>query len=214
MDTLMARPCAQPFLHPLDPSQEDIPNYAQLIKHPMDLTLVQKRLANNEYQNVGNWYRDMALIWMNAEKLNNPYQKLLAIELHRRYEKEYERVKLLRLVKWSRVVLRFKGKIEALYDRMPPYLGAMRELAEKETTETLKPFSEEELNVFIRMSLYLTDATDARRMAKIIQDVQPDYQFATDDQEVDVNDLSLVSLHALRKFVTYRLAEMNIAYPK
>jgi hypothetical protein len=64
------------------------------------------------------------------------------------------------------------------------------------------------------MSLYLTSSSDAKRMAKIIQDVQPDYQFASDGQEVDVNDLSLLSLHSLRKYLTYRLAEMNIAYPK
>jgi hypothetical protein len=215
MDDLMRLPCAKVFLHAVDPVRDDVPTYLQVIKHPVDLGLVLKRLQNNEYQGISAWDKDMGYIWQNAEKF---YQKghlmsILANELHRHYDKEYQRVKVLRLAKWSRVVIGFRARLEALFEQIPPVIGALAAFSDK-TGQALKPFSEEELNIFIRMSLYLQNPVDAKKMAQIVQHCQPELEVTGQAVELDVNDLSVQTLYCLRDFVTFRLAEMNVAYPR
>jgi hypothetical protein len=216
MEKLMKLPCARVFLDPVDPEREEIPNYPQVIKHPVDLKLILKRLNNNEYSLISNWDKDMNFIWNNAEKFyqKNSYMAILANELHRHYEKEYQRIKILRLAKWSRVLFSFKSRMEALFEAIPPVVGALTQCPERTGQNPLKPFGEEELNVFIRMSLYLQNAGDSKKMTQIIKHFQPEVDIPNEDSEIDVNDLSVQTLYALRDFVGFRLAEMNIAYPK
>lgn len=213
MDKLMKLPCAKVFLDPVDTESEDYRNYLNVVKHPMDLTQIYKRLTGNEYTGITQWDKDMNLIWNNAEKFytKSSMMAILSGELRRQYEKEYQRIKLLRLAKWSRVVFGFKAKLEALFENIPPVVGAMGEFSDGDTT---KPFSEEELNTFIRMCLYIQNTQDSQKMAQIIHYYQPDFKMEKGTFEIDVNDLSVPTLHALRDFVTFRLAEMNILYPK
>lgn len=85
---------------------------------------------------------------------------------------------------------------------------------DRNENDKLKPFSEEELNVFIRMSLYLKNPCDSRKMARIVQYFQPDCKIQSANSEIDVNDLNVNTLYALRDYVTYRLGEMNLEYPR
>ena len=213
MDKLMAHPCAAMFLNPVDPENDDAPNYHAIVKHPIDLTHIYKKLSGNEYTSITQWDKDMNLIWNNAEKFYNKgsMPAILAGELKHHYDKEYQRIKLLKLPTWSRVVFGFKAKLEDLFENIPPVVGAMCQFSDGDQT---KPFSEEELSIFIRMCLYLQNTQDSQKMAQIIQYYQPDCKIEKGTFEIDVNDLAVPTLHALRDFVTFRLAEMNILYPK
>ena len=207
MDDLMKRPCAAAFLDNVDNSN---------VKHPINLNLIYQKLQNNEYSTVSQWDKDMNLIWNNAEKVagKTHYLFALANELHKKYDKLYQRIKILRLAKWSRVVFSYRTKLENIFESIPPVLGALSQLPERSHDTQLKPFSEEELNLFIRMSAYLTNPIDSKKMAKIVQHYQPDIPIPAGSVELDVNDLQPQTLYALRDFATFRLAEMNIAYPK
>lgn len=213
MEKLMQLPCAKPFLNPVDAEQDETANYYNVIKHPIDLNQIYKRLTNNEYTGISQWDKDMNFVWNNAEKFFNKTSMtgILAAELHRHYDKEYQRVKILRLAKWSRVVFSFRTKLESLFENVPPVIGALAQLSSE---GPMKPFSEEELNQFIRMSLYLQNPLDSKQMAQIVQHYQPDCKIGKGNVEIDVNDMDVQTLHALRDFVTFRLAEMNIAYPR
>lgn len=72
MDKLMKLPCAKVFLDPVDPVKDNVPNYFQVIKHPIDLKTINKRLLNGDYPGVSQWDKDMNYVWNNAEKF---YQK-------------------------------------------------------------------------------------------------------------------------------------------
>ena len=216
MEKLMKLPCAKVFLDPVDPVKDNIPNYPNVIKHPIHLKLINKRLQHNEYSGISHWDKEMNLIWNNAEKFfqKNSYMAILANELHKHYVKEYQRIKLQRLAKWSRVVFSFKSKLEKLFETIPPVVGAIAQFPERNGNDKMKPFSEEELNVFIRMTLYLKNPNDSRKMAQIVQYFQPEIKFDALENEIDVNDINVKTLYALRDYVTYRLAEMNLEYPK
>ncbi|KAH0790665.1 Bromodomain containing protein [Histomonas meleagridis] len=212
MEKLMSLPCGQAFLEPTD---DKVPNYHNIIKHPIDLRTIAKRMQNNEYTSISQWDKDMNLIWNNAEKYytKNSYIGILANQLHIHYDKEYKKIKAPQIAKWSRAVFSYKAKLENLFEKAPPVIGAF---AQKSGIpgESLKGFSEEELNVFIRMSLYLQNPQDSKKMAQIIKFYQPDLNIEKGKVEIDVNDLSTQSLYSLRDYVTLRLAEMNISYPK
>ncbi|CCE86831.1 Piso0_005345 [Millerozyma farinosa CBS 7064] len=59
-----------PFLTPVDAVALNIPNYHEIIKEPMDLSTVQSKLANNQYENGDEFERDVRLIFKNCYTFN------------------------------------------------------------------------------------------------------------------------------------------------
>lgn len=213
-ETLMSQPCGKLFLQPTEP---DNPKYQQVIKHPIGLEMIHTRLADGEYTCVSQWEKDVCLIWANAEKFHtkNSYVYYMAAELQNHFNKLFQKkIKNRRLAKWSRTVFTLKTKLEALFNEIPPIIGAFSIQPEMIQGKDVKLFSEEELNTFIRMSLYLQNTEDSKKLGMIIKHFQPDIKFENDEIEIDVNDLDKVTLHSLRNYIELRLAEMNILYPK
>lgn len=73
---------AAPFLGPVDPIALGIPHYFNIIKHPMDISTIEKKLlssnpskpdpnlANPRYHNVDEFIHDMKLIYSNTLTFN------------------------------------------------------------------------------------------------------------------------------------------------
>lgn len=59
-----------PFAQPVDYVQLGIPHYPDIIKNPMDLGTVQKRLASGEYTSADDWMVDVRLTFNNAMVFN------------------------------------------------------------------------------------------------------------------------------------------------
>ncbi|KHJ86262.1 Bromodomain protein [Oesophagostomum dentatum] len=53
-----------PFRQPV--SLEEFPNYLEVVEHPIDLSIIQKRLENLEYQRLKDFTRDMSRLFENA----------------------------------------------------------------------------------------------------------------------------------------------------
>ncbi|KAF9192031.1 hypothetical protein BGZ49_003471, partial [Haplosporangium sp. Z 27] len=82
---------AVPFIHPVDPVALKIPDYPLIIKNPMDLTTVEKKLNSVEYETFEDFGKDINLIFDNcylyngtespvslaATNLKNAYERLL-----------------------------------------------------------------------------------------------------------------------------------------
>ncbi|KAG1448985.1 hypothetical protein G6F55_010383 [Rhizopus delemar] len=66
---LMKHPCAGPFLQPVDPVFFNIPDYFDIIKHPMDLSTIQTKL--NNYQSKEEFIADVELMLDNCYLYNN-----------------------------------------------------------------------------------------------------------------------------------------------
>ncbi|KIW13962.1 hypothetical protein PV08_06743 [Exophiala spinifera] len=60
----------QYFTHPVDPVALNIPTYFQIIKKPMDLSLVRSKLAGNAYERAKDFEEDVRLIFKNCYKFN------------------------------------------------------------------------------------------------------------------------------------------------
>ena len=61
---------AQDFLEPVDWKFLGIPDYPTIIKRPMDLGTVSKRLERESYASVHALYADVDLVWTNAMSYN------------------------------------------------------------------------------------------------------------------------------------------------
>lgn len=60
----------QYFMTPVDPVALNIPNYHSVIKKPMDLATMQKKLNDNQYEKAKDFEEDMRLIFKNCYKFN------------------------------------------------------------------------------------------------------------------------------------------------
>ncbi|KAJ1974487.1 hypothetical protein H4R35_003585 [Dimargaris xerosporica] len=68
--TLKRQRDAGPFLEPVDPVKLNIPDYPTIIKHPMDLGTVDKKLTANQYLDVEDFVSDVRLIFSNCYLYN------------------------------------------------------------------------------------------------------------------------------------------------
>lgn len=71
MEKICSRPTAQFFFYPIDPIQDNCPDYFEIVKFPMDLSTIKKNLRNNKYKSVAEWKRDMELVWSNSLLYNS-----------------------------------------------------------------------------------------------------------------------------------------------
>ena len=80
---------AGPFLQPVDPVAEGVPDYPAIIKEPMDLSTIQKKLANREYASFDDFDADVGRIFANALLYNKPGTLVnrMAEELKAYYER-------------------------------------------------------------------------------------------------------------------------------
>lgn len=55
-----------PFLEPVDPVAMDCPKYFEIIKNPMDLSIIQNKLSDGEYETANDFEKDIRLIFSNC----------------------------------------------------------------------------------------------------------------------------------------------------
>jgi len=88
---------AWPFLNPVDPVALNIPTYHKIIKKPMDLSTIQRKLTEGQYETAKEFEADMRLMFANCYKFNPESDKIHTLG------KEFEAVfdeKLLKKKEW------------------------------------------------------------------------------------------------------------------
>jgi bromodomain-containing factor 1 len=61
---------ASPFYEPVDSTY--VPNYYKVIKKPMDLSTMRRKLENSEYPNANAFHNDFKLMMRNCQQFNPP----------------------------------------------------------------------------------------------------------------------------------------------
>ncbi|KAK9706891.1 hypothetical protein RND81_07G158900 [Saponaria officinalis] len=94
---LMKHKYAKPFLNPVNPTEWGIPDYFDIIKHPMDLGTIDKNLHRNEYANVEEFEADVRLTFSNAMLYNpsNNWVHQHAKRLGEIFDSEWKSVKAI-----------------------------------------------------------------------------------------------------------------------
>ena len=60
----------QPFLQPVDPVALNVPEYFQVIRQPMNLSIIQRKLASGGYEEAEQFAKDMDLMFTNCTTFN------------------------------------------------------------------------------------------------------------------------------------------------
>ncbi|KAL9559315.1 hypothetical protein MBANPS3_000489 [Mucor bainieri] len=66
------RQLAYAFLEPVDPVAMNLPDYTAIVKQPMDLSTIEKKLMNDEYDDPEEFESDMTLMFNNCYLYNPP----------------------------------------------------------------------------------------------------------------------------------------------
>eukprot|EP01126_Amoeba_proteus_P010537 TRINITY_DN14118_c0_g3_i3.p1 TRINITY_DN14118_c0_g3~~TRINITY_DN14118_c0_g3_i3.p1 ORF type:complete len:275 (-),score=51.81 TRINITY_DN14118_c0_g3_i3:438-1175(-) len=69
---LMKHEYSRVFNKPVDVDKYNLTDYNEIIKHPMDLGTIDKRLKNRHYLSIHDFYKDVKLVWDNAMTYNPP----------------------------------------------------------------------------------------------------------------------------------------------
>ena len=81
---------AEWFHKPVDPVELNIPDYFNIIKHPMDFSTIKKKLNNYTYTNLKEFCDDMNLVFNNCYTYNG--RNTLIGEICTRIKGEYEKL--------------------------------------------------------------------------------------------------------------------------
>lgn len=94
---MLTIPIAWPFLEPVDPVELCIPDYFDIIKNPMDLGTITKKLLSGKYANVDEFTKDVRLVWNNCFTYNQPGSDVfvMAETLSKLFEEKLKKLKVL-----------------------------------------------------------------------------------------------------------------------
>lgn len=79
---------SSPFFQPVDPVALQIPDYLEVIKHPMDFGTIGTKLSNHQYHNVEEFNNDVKLVFSNCYTYNKP--ETIVNNMGKNLEKVYD----------------------------------------------------------------------------------------------------------------------------
>ncbi|ORE10821.1 Bromodomain-containing protein [Rhizopus microsporus var. microsporus] len=93
LNKLWKHPCSFPFQQPVDPVLYNIPDYFDIIKHPMDLSTIEKKM--DEYKSKEEFIADVELMFYNCFLYNNPTDPVCdqARELEKLFKKQLPKLR-------------------------------------------------------------------------------------------------------------------------
>eukprot|EP00761_Pharyngomonas_kirbyi_P008608 gb/GECH01008620.1/.p1 GENE.gb/GECH01008620.1/~~gb/GECH01008620.1/.p1 ORF type:complete len:649 (+),score=206.66 gb/GECH01008620.1/:1-1947(+) len=176
-----------PFLQPVDPDKLGLPDYFDIIKQPMDLGTIGKKLDGSEYENIEQFASDVRLVWNNCIAYNPPKSDVVAMAktLQDIFEKRYKEV--------------LEGKTQ----QQEPETSPKKPTRRKKAPEPAKPMTIEEKQELSSQIGDLSD-DDLGKVVEIIQSRAPtSYSQSGGDEEVvvDLEQLDAATLRQIEKHV-------------
>lgn len=125
MERLAQLPCAKPFLLPVDPVRDGVPNYYHIITQPIDISLINEKLLLIKYNFVHEWIRDMFQIRDNAKTFNgaNSFIYLLSRRLIEHFEKELKEFYIYNSRLWTKRYQEISKKLQEQMKQVPSILS-------------------------------------------------------------------------------------------
>lgn len=70
VNAFLARPDAEPFAEPVDWRQLELYDYPEIVKEPMDLGTIKRRIERGHYETAAQCADDIRLVWRNCMEYN------------------------------------------------------------------------------------------------------------------------------------------------
>ena len=118
---ILKYPVAIYFSKPVRPEEENIPDYNDIVRRPMDLGTVLDKLEQSQYPTIDKWKEEMNLIWSNAMLYNGKGHPLyiIAQELREKFRSLSEHIPRNNVEEWALACRKKHEKLMVLLDFQP-----------------------------------------------------------------------------------------------
>jgi hypothetical protein len=204
-EMLTKLPCARLFSVPVDPALA--PNYLQVIRRPMDLSTVLRRLKAGTCHDVKKWERDIRLILQNCRTYNTDESILtvLAKELIVHFEKMLKKFRARESLQgWADRYCKLSTKLDNLLAAHPrsgflPQLEVFDDLKKVEARETVAPPPIENLGEELGK---LTSKEHQIQLLLLLKKFEPEICENKNDIEISLTELKRETIAELTRYVT------------
>ncbi|EAY09975.1 Bromodomain containing protein [Trichomonas vaginalis G3] len=119
----------RPFREKVDPERDGAPDYLEIVKQPMDLSTVKKKLAAGEYKTIDLFTSDVNLIWKNAKLYNEEgtLLHLIARELEEWFANKIAKLPRNKEEEWMLQLLKSSQRMSILAHHVPQSIVPMSE---------------------------------------------------------------------------------------
>lgn len=123
------RDLCRPFKEKVDPVRDGALDYYTYVTKPMDLSLVKRKLNNNDYYSMNEWAEDVNQIWKNAMIYNNEGTLiyLIAQEMELWFKKKFESIPRNKDEEWMTSLRKSTKKLFDLSLHPSAQIVAMRQ---------------------------------------------------------------------------------------
>ncbi|XP_047157257.1 transcription factor GTE10-like isoform X1 [Vigna umbellata] len=218
LNRLMTHQFGWVFNTPVDVVKLNIPDYFTVIKHPMDLGTVKRRITSGEYTNLMDFAADVRLTFSNAMTYNPPGNDVhvMADTLHKIFESRWKAIeKKIPVIDCVPSEPSRPTRMETeISDRVPP------SKKKKITSNNVKPEPlkiimtvEEKHKLSVELEAMLGELPDA--IVDFLREQSYNAGQTNDDEiEIDIDALSDETLFKLRKLLDDYLLEKQRSQAK
>lgn len=141
-------PSANPFLFPVDYMTLNLPDYPLIIKNPMDLSTIERRVKSFFYKSQEEFERDVDLIWSNSMTYNLKGTKIYEMTLEMKIYSEKLRDEGRKRKEGT------ESKIEKMIKKLENIANQQNEDYDEEIYKNKKDFNEERVREYFRSKMF------------------------------------------------------------
>lgn len=202
-ETLKKQPLNQYFLFPVDPENDGLADYFDIITEPMDLSTIENKLTTNQYQNEYQWYKDVCLIYENAMKYHpeGSIYYLIAQYCLNSFKKMSFEIESASgtLQSWYDAVSKQTQKLSSILLHHPTNKSIDPQVTEViNKCKTMDPVSLSSIDDITKKLNDLMKKQQHRyNMVSIIKELEPSINIDADDLRIPISTLSQETLNAV-----------------
>ncbi|KAJ3692555.1 hypothetical protein LUZ60_011650 [Juncus effusus] len=204
---IMKHEWAGPFLKPVNVKGLGLDDYYQVIKKPMDLGTIQKRMEAQEYKNVSDICADVRLVFDNAMKYNEIGTDVhkMAQTLSNEFEKKWRHLspkvaeEEARQEEEERGIIGFAKLAKDTNNELNELNLQLEELRQEVGIRCRKMNTEEKRRLGTGLSKL--NADDLNKVLEIIAKENPNFHFSNEEVDLDMDAQSEITLWRLYFFV-------------
>ncbi|KAK8852461.1 hypothetical protein M9Y10_017437 [Tritrichomonas musculus] len=210
LENLIDKPCAKPFVNPIDDKEEGCELYYKRIKSPIFLSTIQEKLLTNEYSSLDDIKHDISVIIKNTERFfgKNNYQSSMAHEMEKQFSRLIEKEEYNDQKVWITKIAELQERVENIIQNAPPIVKSQCKTIS--SVPALPPMRKDEIDNFIKITGQLTDKKDVHKMLQIILDLQPEIQITSKEMEIDISLLDNGTRWMIQDYAERRLKELGL----
>ena len=190
---------------------EDLPNYLNVIKKPIDFEKIRENLSNNVYKTVSQWNDDMLLVFTNAMRYHDPeviWHKIAEYDLSI-YRKKVESFISKDSQRYYDKMNKAMRELTKLIQESPIPQGTDPLVIDCERRAEHAPMpngnSQTVFDLDEKLSKLMQNKKYKEEIFAILKDTNPDLDANSNDIEVDIDSLPSQTINSLIYYTQSRI---------